>query len=143
MIVVLAGGVGGARFVDGVAQIAGAESVSAIVNTADDFDHYGLRICPDIDTVLYNLAGIADPVNGWGIAGDTRATLDGLAGYGEDPWFCSGTGISDAYPPHRMAGQWHPSDLCHLLPARSPRRRIPDSADERSTGCHTRFDSRR
>ncbi|HRA46607.1 MAG TPA: 2-phospho-L-lactate transferase [Thermomicrobiales bacterium] len=90
MIAVLAGGVGGARFVDGVAQVAGAESVSAIVNTADDFDHYGLRICPDIDTVLYTLAGIADPVNGWGIAGDTRATLDGIAAYGEEPWFLLG-----------------------------------------------------
>jgi LPPG:FO 2-phospho-L-lactate transferase len=90
VIAALAGGVGGARFVDGLAQVAGAEQISAIVNTADDFDHYGLRICPDIDTVLYNLAGIADPVNGWGIAGDTRATLDGIAGYCEDPWFLLG-----------------------------------------------------
>lgn len=90
MITILAGGVGGARFADGVAQVSDPAAISIIVNTADDFDLYGLRICPDIDTVMYNLAGIADPVNGWGIAGDTRATLDGIAAYGEDPWFLLG-----------------------------------------------------
>jgi len=87
MITILAGGVGGARFADGVVQAVGADQVSVIVNTADDFDLYGLHICPDIDTVLYTLAGIANPVLGWGIDGDTRATLDGIAAYGEDPWF--------------------------------------------------------
>ena len=90
MIVTLAGGVGGARFSDGVAQIARAENLAVIVNTADDFDLYGMRICPDLDTVLYNLAGIADPVNGWGIADDTRATLDAIAALGEEPWFLLG-----------------------------------------------------
>jgi LPPG:FO 2-phospho-L-lactate transferase len=90
VIVTLAGGVGGARFIDGVAQTAGADNITAIVNTADDFNLYGLRICPDLDTVLYNLAGIADPVNGWGIAGDTRKTLDGIAEYGVETWFLLG-----------------------------------------------------
>jgi LPPG:FO 2-phospho-L-lactate transferase len=87
MIAVLAGGVGGARMADGLVQAAGAEHVSVIVNTADDFDLYGLRICPDIDTVMYTLAGIANPVLGWGINGDTRQTLDGIAALGEEPWF--------------------------------------------------------
>lgn len=87
MITALAGGVGGARMVDGLVQTAGADQVSVVVNTADDFDLYGLRICPDIDTVMYTLAGIANPELGWGIEGDTRATLDGLTAYGEDPWF--------------------------------------------------------
>ena len=87
MIAVLAGGVGGARFADGLAQVVGAANVSVIVNTADDFDLYGLRICPDIDTVLYTLSGIANPELGWGIAGDTRSTLGGIAAYGEEPWF--------------------------------------------------------
>ena len=90
VIVTLAGGVGGARFIDGLVQSTGADQVTAIVNTADDFNLYGLRICPDIDTVLYNLAGIADPVNGWGIAGDTRKTLDGIAEYGVETWFLLG-----------------------------------------------------
>lgn len=87
MITILAGGVGGARFADGQVQAVGADQVAVIVNTADDFDLYGLHICPDIDTVLYTLAGIANPVLGWGIDGDTRATLDGIAAYGEEPWF--------------------------------------------------------
>jgi LPPG:FO 2-phospho-L-lactate transferase len=87
VITILAGGVGGARFADGVGQAVGTDRVTVVVNTADDFDLYGLRICPDIDSVLYTLAGLADPVQGWGIAGDTRNTLDGIATYGEEPWF--------------------------------------------------------
>jgi LPPG:FO 2-phospho-L-lactate transferase len=87
VITILAGGVGGARFADGVVQAVGADNVSVVVNTADDFDLYGLHICPDLDTVLYTLAGIANPVLGWGIDGDTRATLSGIAAYGEEPWF--------------------------------------------------------
>jgi LPPG:FO 2-phospho-L-lactate transferase len=87
MIAVLAGGVGGARFIDGLVQAAGADDVCAIVNTADDFQLYGLHISPDIDTVLYTLAGLADPVQGWGIAGDSHATLGGIAAFGEEPWF--------------------------------------------------------
>jgi LPPG:FO 2-phospho-L-lactate transferase len=87
VIAVLAGGVGGARFADGLTQAVGADQASVVVNTADDFELYGLRICPDIDTVLYTLAGLADPIQGWGIAGDTRNTLEGIAAYGEDPWF--------------------------------------------------------
>ena len=87
MITTLAGGVGGARFADGLVQSAGADNVTVVVNTADDFELYGLRICPDLDTVLYTLAGIANPVLGWGIDGDSRATLDGIAAFGEEPWF--------------------------------------------------------
>jgi LPPG:FO 2-phospho-L-lactate transferase len=87
VITILAGGVGGARFADGVVQAVGAERVTVVVNTADDFELYGLRICPDIDTVLYTFAGLADPVQGWGIAGDTRNTLDGISTFGEEPWF--------------------------------------------------------
>lgn len=90
MITALAGGVGGARFVDGLVAVNGAADTSVIINTADDFTLYGLRICPDIDTVLYTLAGIADPLQGWGISGDTRHTLDGIAAYGEEPWFLLG-----------------------------------------------------
>src|SRR5918996_6086065 len=64
--------------------------LTVVVNTADDFDLYGLRISPDLDTVMYTLAGIADPINGWGVAGDTRHTLDAIARYGEEPWFLLG-----------------------------------------------------
>jgi len=64
--------------------------LTVVVNTADDFELYGLWISPDLDTVMYTLAGIADPVNGWGVAGDTRQTLDAIARYGQQPWFLLG-----------------------------------------------------
>lgn len=90
MIVALAGGVGGARMADGLQRAVPPGELTVVVNTADDFAHYGLHISPDLDTVMYTLAGIADPVNGWGIAGDTRHTLDAIARYGRDPWFLLG-----------------------------------------------------
>lgn len=61
--------------------------LTVIVNTADDFDLYGLRICPDLDTVMYTLAELANPATGWGIEGDTSATLGMLARYSGEPWF--------------------------------------------------------
>ena len=85
--VALAGGVGGAKLADGLVRAAGAEQVTVVVNTADDFTLYGLHIAPDLDTVLYTLSGIANPVTGWGIEGDTHAALGGIARYGRDPWF--------------------------------------------------------
>lgn len=87
MIVALAGGVGGAKLAQGLALVTEPEMLTMVVNTADDFDLYGLRICPDLDTVLYTLAGLADPVQGWGIDGDTFATLAAISRYGQEPWF--------------------------------------------------------
>jgi LPPG:FO 2-phospho-L-lactate transferase len=89
-IVALAGGVGGAKFAQGLAGVVDPGSLTVVVNTADDFDLWGLRISPDLDTVMYTLAGIANPETGWGIAGDTRHTLDGIAAYGANPWFLLG-----------------------------------------------------
>jgi LPPG:FO 2-phospho-L-lactate transferase len=89
-VVALAGGVGGAKFLQGLAAVVPGDHLTAIVNTADDFELYGLHISPDLDTVMYTLAGLANPETGWGIAGDTCATLDALARYGEDPWFLLG-----------------------------------------------------
>ena len=102
-IVALAGGVGGARFAQGLAGIVRPNNLTVIVNTADDFDLWGLRISPDLDTVMYTLAGIADPVNGWGIAGDTRGTLDGIAAYAESPWFQLG---DRDFATHILRTQW-------------------------------------
>ena len=90
MIVALAGGVGGAKMAQGLQAALPPGNLTVVVNTADDFDLYGLRISPDLDTVMYTLAGIADPVNGWGVAGDTRNTLDAIARYGQEPWFSLG-----------------------------------------------------
>lgn len=86
-VVVLVGGVGGAKLAYGLAQVLPPEELTVIVNTADDFWHYSLRICPDLDTITYTLGGLADKVNGWGIGGDTTNVLDGLKRYGEDAWF--------------------------------------------------------
>jgi LPPG:FO 2-phospho-L-lactate transferase len=90
VIVALAGGVGGAKMAHGLQGALPPGELTVIVNTADDFDLYGLRISPDLDTVMYTLAGVADPVHGWGVAGDTRQTLDAIARYGRDPWFLLG-----------------------------------------------------
>ena len=86
-VVVLVGGVGGAKLAYGLAQILPPEQLSIIVNTADDFWLYELRICPDLDTILYTLSGLVDPLNGWGIANDTTNMLQALQRYGEDTWF--------------------------------------------------------
>jgi len=86
-VVVFVGGVGGAKLALGMYRILPPEALTIVVNTGDDFWHYGLRVCPDTDTVLYTLSGRVDPVNGWGIAGDTTVTLDALRALGESPWF--------------------------------------------------------
>jgi LPPG:FO 2-phospho-L-lactate transferase len=86
-IVALVGGVGGAKLAHGLAQVVPQENLTIIVNTGDDFWHYGLRICPDLDTVMYTLGGVVDPVNGWGVQGDSDAMLRALRRYGEEPWF--------------------------------------------------------
>lgn len=90
MIVALAGGVGGAKLADGLYRSIAPDELTVIVNTGDDFDLFGLRISPDADTVLYTLAGVANPDTGWGIAGDTFATLEMMRRYGEDTWFLLG-----------------------------------------------------
>lgn len=86
-IVVLVGGVGGAKLAYGLAQIVPAGDLTIIVNTGDDFVLHGLQICPDMDTVMYTLGGIVDKNNGWGVAGDTTHMLEAMRRYGEDPWF--------------------------------------------------------
>jgi LPPG:FO 2-phospho-L-lactate transferase len=93
-ITVLAGGVGGARFLQGVRAYAtgqpGAE-VTAIVNTGDDVTLHGLRICPDLDSVMYTLAGAADTERGWGRQGESWRIMDEFAEYGAEPtWFSLG-----------------------------------------------------
>ncbi len=89
-VVALAGGVGGAKLAQGLAGNVAGGDLTIIVNTADDFDLWGLRISPDLDTVMYTLAGIANPATGWGIVDDTHHTLDGIAALGQDPWFSLG-----------------------------------------------------
>jgi LPPG:FO 2-phospho-L-lactate transferase len=86
-VVALAGGVGGAKLAAGLQDVLPSGDLSVVVNTADDFDLWGLHICPDLDTVMYTLAGIANPETGWGVAGESFQTLNMLGRYGEDTWF--------------------------------------------------------
>lgn len=85
-IVLLAGGVGGARLAEGLQAHLG-EHLTVVVNTGDDLERHGLLVCPDHDTVMYTLAGIDNREWGWGIAGETFAASDMLARYGEETWF--------------------------------------------------------
>jgi LPPG:FO 2-phospho-L-lactate transferase len=78
MIVVLAGGVGAARFLEGVVTVVPPEQVTVVSNTGDDLDFVGLRVCPDVDIVLYTLAGVVDAARGWGLLHDTFHTLTAL-----------------------------------------------------------------
>ncbi len=86
-IVALAGGVGGAKLAHGLAQILEPEQLTLIVNTGDDFEHLGLHISPDLDTVMYTLAGIANPETGWGQANESWNFLDALNRLGGAAWF--------------------------------------------------------
>jgi LPPG:FO 2-phospho-L-lactate transferase len=86
-VVALSGGVGGAKLVSGLADILDPEELTAVVNTGDDFVHWGFHIAPDIDTVMYTLAGLAHSVQGWGIEGDTFTALAMVERYGGESWF--------------------------------------------------------
>lgn len=86
-ITALAGGVGGAKLVNGLSKLLEPENFSVIVNTGDDFLYSGLYVCPDLDTVTYTLAGINDPINGWGLKNETWNVLTALQSIGHPVWF--------------------------------------------------------
>lgn len=136
-IVVLTGGIGGARFLTGVrayARQTGAE-VTAVVNVGDDVLLHGLKICPDLDSVMYTLGGGADPERGWGRAGETWTVKEELAAYGAEPtWFGLGdrdvathlvrsSMLAAGYPlsavTEALCARWQPG--VRLLPATDDR----------------------
>ena len=86
-IVALAGGVGGAKLAHGLAQILEPEDLTIIVNTGDDFEHYGLYICPDLDTVCYTLGGLANPETGWGRVDESWNVIENSSKLGGPDWF--------------------------------------------------------
>jgi LPPG:FO 2-phospho-L-lactate transferase len=86
-ILALSGGVGGAKLAAGLAAVLTPERLTIAVNTGDDFEHFGLTICPDIDSVVYALAGLNDTTRGWGITDETWATMERLGALGEETWF--------------------------------------------------------
>jgi LPPG:FO 2-phospho-L-lactate transferase len=86
-VVVLSGGVGGAKLVLGLSRVLPPERLLVVANTADDFEHFGLTICPDLDTVTYTLAGLADPVRGWGRSDESWHFMETLRSLGGEDWF--------------------------------------------------------
>ena len=83
----LAGGVGAARLLRGLVRVVSAEDVVIVGNTGDDFEFHGLHVSPDLDIVMYTLAGIVDGAKGWGVAGDTFSCLGMLERLGFEAWF--------------------------------------------------------
>jgi LPPG:FO 2-phospho-L-lactate transferase len=86
-VLALSGGVGGAKLSLGLMDMLSAEQLAIVANTADDFEHLGLHICPDIDTLLYTLSGRADPVQGWGLADESWEVMAALEDLGGATWF--------------------------------------------------------
>lgn len=91
-VTVLTGGVGGAKLVLGLQQVMPAEKITAIVNTGDDFRHFGLHVAPDIDTLLYTLSGKANQAQGWGREGESWSFMEALRSLNEEDWFLLGDG---------------------------------------------------
>jgi LPPG:FO 2-phospho-L-lactate transferase len=91
-VVAICGGIGGAKLVLGLSRILLGDDLVAIVNTGDDFEHLGLAISPDIDTVMYTLAGLDDPQRGWGRRNETWTFMSALASLGGETWFRLGDG---------------------------------------------------
>ena len=89
-VAVLAGGVGAARFLDGLVRVMPPQDITAIVNVGDDMEWAGLHIAPDLDTVMYTLSGLVNPEMGWGVANDRRRVLDRLDSLGGPAWFLIG-----------------------------------------------------
>jgi len=89
-ITVLAGGLGGSRCVDALARAAGPEQVTAIGNVGDDLEMWGLHISPDLDTIMYTLAGLLDEERGWGVRGDTYQAMAVAEQAGRETWFTLG-----------------------------------------------------
>src|SRR5690554_4494414 len=86
-IVALCGGVGGAKLALGLTRVLPPEQLTIVVNAGDDFTHYGLPICPDLDTVMYTLAGVSNSVQGWGREGETWNAFETLRALEGETWF--------------------------------------------------------
>src|SRR5664279_1730955 len=90
MIVVLSGGTGGAKLVQGLHHVVPHENLTVIVNTADDIEWWGLHISPDVDSILYALAGSLSADRGWGVEDDSFRCLERMARLGQPSWFSLG-----------------------------------------------------
>lgn len=119
MILALAGGVGGARLANGLAAVLPPDKLSIIVNVGDDFEHLGMLICPDLDTVCYTLGGVNDTTRGWGLAGESWAFMDALGRLGGESWFSLGDrDLATHVTRTAMLGQGTLSDVTAFLARR-------------------------
>jgi LPPG:FO 2-phospho-L-lactate transferase len=117
VITALAGGVGAARFLQGLVKVVPEKDITVIVNTGDDIELYGLHISPDLDIVMYTLAGIVDEEKGWGIRGDTFYCLEMLRKYGHETWFNLGDKdlATHIYRTHLLRGGLSLSEVTERL----------------------------
>ena len=91
-VVALCGGIGGAKLVLGLSRVMAPADLTVVVNTGDDFEHLGLAVSPDLDTVMYTLAGLDDPRRGWGRRDESWSFMRALAALGGETWFQLGDG---------------------------------------------------
>ena len=92
LVVALCGGIGGAKLALGLSRVVPGADLMVVANTGDDFEHLGLAISPDLDTIMYTLAGLADPQRGWGRRDETWTFMAALAALGGETWFALGDG---------------------------------------------------
>lgn len=120
-IVALAGGVGGAKLAYGLYHLVSPANLTIIVNTGDDFEHLGLHISPDVDTMMYTLAGLANPKTGWGVREETWHLMTALQRYGGPTWFQLGDQdmathlLRTKWLREGKAYHWVTNELCHRL----------------------------
>lgn len=140
-VIALCGGVGGAKLALGLARLLPAERLTVVVNTGDDFDHMGLRVCPDLDTVMYTLAGQNNQAQGWGLADESWRLMERLVALGGDDWFQLG---DLDLATHILRSHWLregqsltqvTARLAHSMGVATPL--IPMSDDPVSTVVHT------
>jgi len=86
-VLAVSGGIGGAKLALGLYRVLDDNRLTVVCNSGDDFEHFGLTICPDIDTVLYTLAGVANPETGWGLQGESWRFMEALGALGGETWF--------------------------------------------------------
>lgn len=140
-VIALSGGIGGAKLVLGLSRVVPAGDLLVVANTGDDFEHLGLAISPDLDTVMYALAGLDDPQRGWGRRAETWTFMAALAALGGETWFALGDGDLATHVERtrrRAAGETLSAvtaDFCHRLGIAT--RLVPMSDDEVRTRLRT------
>ena len=139
LVVALSGGVGGAKLALGLSRVLPADELLVVANTGDDFEHLGLSISPDIDTLTYALAGIDNPATGWGRRDETWSFMDSIGALGGEDWFRLGDRDLALHVERtrrlRLGQTLVRGDIRHL-PA--PRHRCPRGADERRPRAYPR-----